>query len=910
MNVIKVLQAILLKTREIEKTADKESASIGVAGPLTETDILARQKEVSAQQNLIATYQSEWQQHTEALTQTLPTLQDTEKDALLKNIALLNGNFYTEKNRVIKKLNVLTEQLNDNLSAYTRFHNTTLTHLKEAEEKFATLKKHIEKPPKNQKKVNSLQKDLQFQITALEKFKATLKQNPSQLSYFTQSLADHKRLTQLEQDLLTLKNHIDQTSQTQSKTSLHSAQIERKQTLTALKKFIDNLKTKPLNPTTLAKKNKHHFEHAWQQAFHHAQKYLKTLPTQLFSPEVKQREQADTEAYLQNLTALQETFHQEWLQKSEDIARKFEDNLKKRTEICSSLTAAQNLPATQGEKAFIIYKNALISWRKAYPIPYAQKQDLENRFETLTSTLREKFIDVFNNLEAQQNSTAQKREDLIKALIALSQDLNSPKDITHAEKKFNEIHTQWKQLKSNLDVNYYLHKVFKKELSHFFTKRKKFLAEFTAEQKKENLNKKRKLIEQINDLSTTSHAWSKVKPQALKLMHLWKKTSPAPKKESVELWEQFQTAFNTLFERNHEGNTNNLIKKQKLLASLIDILKPLYPEVLEPTPSSKEEITSPPPQEKPTPPPEPTPSSKEENTSPPPQEKSTPPPEPTPPSKEEITSPPPQEKSTQTPTDFKHLIQTMQNIDKLQYEWKQIGPVSQEHKTIENDFHDLIKRFNTHQQTNIAMLNKVQNETIAAKRKLLNTLEDLIHFQSSSSHTSSESKVEKTDPSSKPNEPSDNMASQSIKELQAKWKSLPPTPREYYQKLDIPYRKLLDKYNYIKKQHHAHSKDDYNHEKVLEEKRALLIRFAILTNQEKVLAKELAYNIRDLAVKKIKFIMELNQKYRNPLKNETRVAELNVIKENWNQLPSSATSEQDKKLYELFKMLRNTHSKY
>ncbi len=84
----------------------------------------------------------------------------------------------------------------------------------------------------------------------------------------------------------------------------------------------------------------------------------------------------------------------------------------------------------------------------------------------------------------------------------------------------------------------------------------------------------------------------------------------------------------------------------------------------------------------------------------------------------------------------------------------------------------------------------------------------------------------------------------------------------------------------------------------------LLTRLAVITNQEQLLAAEHQLSGK-LAVQKIKIMMELNQKYRDPLKREARLTELSNIKEQWYNLPTFYNVPEERALYNLFKKMRS-----
>ncbi len=841
MNEIEDLQANLLKLHKLEKTITA-LLSTTADEPRHHDQLKAQTATLEREQAAFTELLNTWKSHSAAAEQLVD--QQAENVELQKSIALIQNNFFTQTQRIKDKFRTVTEALTAHQYDLAE-HTDAITKLFVRSNAVLKAAAAIEESQPSAKRISAQLQTLAQQKAELKTFQQKaaiqtyLEQHPEKQTQFS------TLVEALQTRFETLQNALSQ----QRKSLISTAHQLRSQIISTLKNKLKELKTNKSTAVQLTAQQ-HTSDKLVQEAQTQTRHYLEQLPQQQLSAAELATERSAAKTFLQTVKTLQQTLKTEWLAENEDLAHRLQGNTQTKTAICDELDKLLKLEAAASQTAFNIWLKQVQLWEHSGPIERSQQRVLTKRYQKLKTAVQEKFSQVFTQYNATLKTTEAKRTQLITEVKTLITNITDYDSLIRHEKQLNALLKKWKLLKARGEQQNVLHKTFKQTLDHFFKTRKALIAAKLETAGAENIAKKRMLIEQLQTLHATQgktkQPWATTKQQALKLLEHWKKTHPANKTESNALWKEFQTCLDALFNKHNEGFTANLAQKQQLLKKLETALNAFYP-------TTEAEAVA-----------------------------------------ETVRTEKPPESSAAEQIQTKELPQTsesgslqsmLQTIQRIQHSWNQAGPVPPAERGLEIQFTKLTKKFFNRENASLETLAEAQEAVIAEKLKLLEDLEDIIHFEGN------------TQPELY------KKAEQRVKTLQQTWKDLAPTPSKYYKRVELPFKELLNRFYTHKRKE---TKADHQQQlKVLETKRLLLTRLAVITNQEQLLAAEHQLDMRNLAVQKIKIMMELNQKYRDPLKREARLAELSNIKEQWYNLPTFYNVPEERALYNLFKKMRN-----
>lgn len=251
-----------------------------------------------------------------------------------------------------------------------------------------------------------------------------------------------------------------------------------------------------------------------------------------------------------------------------------ESNLRKKRHLIEKLqnliTSEENIGA-----AIESYKEIHEAWKSVGAIPREKAQDIQSEF----SKLVESFffnIKIYRELkEHDLRRNLQLKEELVIKIIALAQ-IDKIKEVEALIKvyqnEFDEIGPviteEWEQLKEKYWTSV---KAVYARINDFY--------EAKREQQKQNLEKKRVLISDLQNFVSTASVYKTVKEwddatkELMKFQDLWKTTGLASKKENEELWKSFRSECDTFFDLKRtffkgieEVYTQISIKKQEIIS--------------------------------------------------------------------------------------------------------------------------------------------------------------------------------------------------------------------------------------------------------------------------------------------------------------------------------------------------------
>lgn len=208
---------------------------------------------------------------------------------------------------------------------------------------------------------------------------------------------------------------------------------------------------------------------------------------------------------------------------------------KRKEDLVSKAVALAENPEFEGNLREELQK-LQAEWKE---IGFTSKEDdaLWEKFKLHGDTIYAKVVEL-------QTANEAKREELLKQL----EELSTSSEWKKTHEKIQKIQEEWKQL-SEVSKKA-LRKQgdrYRKACDSFFDRRREHFKQFKEDQK-ENLKKKELLIEQVKKLHSENN-WRHSLPKVKDLQAEWKKTGPAPKKQSEAIWKAFQEACNVIYDK-------------------------------------------------------------------------------------------------------------------------------------------------------------------------------------------------------------------------------------------------------------------------------------------------------------------------------------------------------------------------
>lgn len=226
-----------------------------------------------------------------------------------------------------------------------------------------------------------------------------------------------------------------------------------------------------------------------------------------------------------------------------------EENLKLKTALIGELKTVVENEENIGS-AFKSFNAIQETWKKIGDIPRPKRDDIQKEY----SRLREMFfynINIYKEIkDYDYKRNGQLKQDVIHRLQILR---NSESQIWEIEKSLRKFQDEWEDIGpvNNEDWES-LKNSYWGAVRSIYEKINKHYDEYRQIQN-ENLNKKRKVIESLNDLiqklspEGTLRDWNKNTNEVKNFQAEWKKIGFASKKENDKIWKEFRGLCNEFF---------------------------------------------------------------------------------------------------------------------------------------------------------------------------------------------------------------------------------------------------------------------------------------------------------------------------------------------------------------------------
>ncbi len=200
-------------------------------------------------------------------------------------------------------------------------------------------------------------------------------------------------------------------------------------------------------------------------------------------------------------------------------------------------------------KAFKTLQEYHNQWREIGPVPNEQKDDLWDRFKSVTTQINKKHQEYFEGLKEQQVKNLEQKTALCERVDEIvTANIEKPRGWEDKAKELIEVQKLWRTIGfAPKKDNNRIYQRFKDVCDSFFAQKREFYKE-AKEVQKNNLQLKLDLCVQAEALKDSTE-WKKTTVDFINLQKRWKEIGPVPKKYSETLWKRFRTTCDFFFNK-------------------------------------------------------------------------------------------------------------------------------------------------------------------------------------------------------------------------------------------------------------------------------------------------------------------------------------------------------------------------
>ena len=284
------------------------------------------------------------------------------------------------------------------------------------------------------------------------------------------------------------------------------------------------------------------------------------------------------EAVEQNFKALYADYKKERAEYNRQQEEQREANLAKKQAIIEDL---KTLVEGQDDMSsqFPAFREIQNRWREAGPVPAQAFRDINDRYQFYV----EKFYDMVKISRDLRDLDFKKNLEVKEALCEAAEKLAENENIVEAFHELQKLHEQWKEYGS-------VAKEKREEIWDRFKAataviNKRYQAHFEElkGQQVENLEKKRRLCERVEEIAARevkgSAEWNAFSKEIEEIQAEWRKIGFATKKENQKIYDRFRAACDAFFGRKREyysgikGAMNENLEKKEALIEQAEALK-------------------------------------------------------------------------------------------------------------------------------------------------------------------------------------------------------------------------------------------------------------------------------------------------------------------------------------------------
>lgn len=251
----------------------------------------------------------------------------------------------------------------------------------------------------------------------------------------------------------------------------------------------------------------------------------------------------------------------------------FKKNQEAKEELISK--AEELAKAEVNQETFTALQRLHKMWKEIGPVERDVRDAIWEKFSEATKVIHDKRHNYYEALKTSREERLAEKAKFVEQMKSMNlSEFKSHRDWQKAITQMNEWRDAFKKLgRIHLPGNDELWEAYS-EINRNFNRTKNAFYKDLKKEQRENLDKKKALLDRANELKDSSD-WKEVANELKGLQRQWKNTGFAPRAESDKIWNDFRAACNHFFERLKNKNKEqdkafegNLDTKKALLAKV------------------------------------------------------------------------------------------------------------------------------------------------------------------------------------------------------------------------------------------------------------------------------------------------------------------------------------------------------
>ena len=203
-------------------------------------------------------------------------------------------------------------------------------------------------------------------------------------------------------------------------------------------------------------------------------------------------------------------------------------------------------------KAFNMLQKYHEQWREIGPVPHENKDDIWERFKSVTAKINKKHQEFFENRKDEQKKNLEAKTALCEKVEEInSMDLENYREWDEKSRELIDLQKVWRTIGfAPKKDNNKIYDRFRIACDEFFNKKREFYSR-NKELQQNNLQMKIDLCVQAEALKDSTD-WKKTTQDLINIQKQWKEIGPIPRKHSDAVWKRFRAACDFFFEKKSE----------------------------------------------------------------------------------------------------------------------------------------------------------------------------------------------------------------------------------------------------------------------------------------------------------------------------------------------------------------------
>jgi hypothetical protein len=226
-------------------------------------------------------------------------------------------------------------------------------------------------------------------------------------------------------------------------------------------------------------------------------------------------------------------------------------------------------------KAFNTLQKYHEQWREIGPVPHDNKDDIWERFKSVTAKINKKYQEFFEGRKTEQKKNLEAKTALCEKVEEINTlEPENYKEWDEKSKELIELQKVWRTIGfAPKKDNNRIYDRFRTACDEFFNKKREFYSK-NKELQQNNLQMKIDLCVQAESLKDSTD-WKKTTQDLINIQKQWKEIGPVPRKHSDIVWKRFRAACDSFFEQKSEhfsdvdsAQVDNLKLKEDLITEV------------------------------------------------------------------------------------------------------------------------------------------------------------------------------------------------------------------------------------------------------------------------------------------------------------------------------------------------------